>query len=362
MANVSTSTQSDSRHTDEYGIERATKDDPGFIERLRMKRDWFDHVMLMQERYATMGGNQYSAGITYFSVLAIFPILMLAFATLGFILANNEQLLIEIQEQISTSVDGQIGDLLNSVLETAISQRGSVAGIGLLTTLWSGLGWMNNLRYGVSKMWRVDPTEGGFMGNKIKDLLGLVGLLLAFGVAFGVTAIGSSGLTARLIELVGLSEFPGIQLLTTLVAILLGVLANFLVMTWMLIYLPRTKVPRRSGLYAALIGALAFEVIKQAFSLFASNALSNPAGATFGPIIGLMVVMYLIWRVVLYCSAWAATTAESLEATPIQAPEPAVIRVRNEVGNRRNNPNVMLGAGAAAGAVGAAVLALIGRK
>lgn len=327
-----------------------------------MKWDWFDHVMLMQERYASMGGNQYSAGITYFSVLAIFPILMLVFAALGFVLANNEQLLLEIQDQISNSVDGQMGELLNSVLETAIAQRGSVAGIGALTTLWSGLGWMNNLRYGVSKMWRVDPTQGGFVGNKLKDLLGLLGLLVAFAVAFGVTAVGSSGLTTRLLDLVGLADFPGIQFLTTLVAILVGVIANFLVMAWMLIYLPRTKVPRRSGLYAALIGAVAFEVIKQAFSLFASNALSNPAGATFGPIIGLMVVMYLIWRVVLYCSAWAATTEESLEATPVQAPEPAVIRVRNEVGNRRNNPNMMLGAGAAAGVVGAAVLSLFGRK
>lgn len=357
-----TNTQSDRRHTDEYGIERATKDELGLVEKQRRKWGWFDHVMSMQERYSSMGGNQYSAGITYFSVLAIFPILMLVFATLGFVLANNEQLLIDIQGQISQSLDGELGDLLNSVLEAAIAQRGSVAGIGILTTLWSGLGWMGNLRYGVSKMWKLDPTEGAFVGRKIKDLLNLVGLLLAFGVAFGVTAVGSSGLTTRLIELVGLSEVPGIYFLTTLLTIILGVLANFLVIAWMIIFLPRTTVPRRSGLQAALIGAIAFEVIKQAFSLFASNALSNPAGATFGPIIGLMVVMYLIWRVVLYCSAWAATTEESRQITPIPTPEPAVIRVRNEVGNRRNNPNAMLGAGAAIGALGAAALALFNRK
>ncbi|MGP6173837.1 YhjD/YihY/BrkB family envelope integrity protein [Corynebacterium sp. A21] len=357
-----TSTQPDRRHTDEYGIERATRDEPGLVEKQRRKWGWFDHVMSMNERYSAMGGNQYAAGITYFSVLAIFPILMLVFATLGFILAANEELLIDIQDRISQSLEGQMGDLLNSILETAISQRGSVAGIGILTTLWSGLGWMGNLRYGVSKMWRLDPTEGAFLGKKLKDLLGLVGLLLALGVAFGVTALGSSGLTSRLIDLVGLAEVPGIHFMTTMLAILFGVAANFLVMVWMIIFLPRTKVPRRSGLQAALIGALAFEVIKQAFSLFASNALSNPAGATFGPIIGMMVVMYLIWRVVLYCSAWAATTEESRAITPVPAPEPAVIRVRNEVGNRRNNPNAMLGAGAVIGAAGAAALALFNRK
>lgn len=357
---MATSTQSDRRRTDEYGIERATKDDPGMVEKFRGRWGWFNHIMRMQERYASMGGNQYSAGITYFSVLAIFPILMLLFAALGFILANNEELLLDIQQQIADALDGEIGSLVNSILDTAIEQRGAVAGLGALTTLWAGLGWMHNLRYGVSKMWKLNPTEGNFVIKKLLDLLGLIGLLLAFVVAFGVTAIGSSGLTTQLLELVGLGEVPGIQWIVGIVAILVGILANFLVMLWLIMYLPRTKVPVKSGLLAALIGALAFEVIKQLGSLFASNALANPAGATFGPIIGLMVLLYLVWRLVLYVSAWAATTDESLAITPTPAPEPAIIRVRNEV-HRRPRPRAALGAGAAVGVAGAGLLSLFNR-
>ncbi|MGD7002813.1 YhjD/YihY/BrkB family envelope integrity protein [Corynebacterium halotolerans] len=358
---MATTTQSDRRYTDEYGIERATQDEPGLVDRLRDRWGWFDHIMRMQERFASMGGNQYSAGITYFSVLAIFPLLMLAFAALGFVLARNQQLLFDIQSQVSAQLSGQMGDMINQIIETAIEQRGAVAGLGALTTLWSGLGWMNNLRYGVSKMWKLDPTEGGFVAKKIADLLGLIGLLIAFAIAFGVTAVGSSGLTQQLLDMVGLGDVPGIQLITTVVAILVGVLANFLVMLWMIMYLPRTKVPIRSGMMAALLGAVAFEVVKQLGSLFFSNALSNPAGATFGPIIGIMVVMYLIWRIVLYVSAWAATTDESLRQTPMEAPEPAVIRVRNEIGGKPRR-GAMIGTGAALGAVGAGVLALFNRK
>lgn len=361
MVIVATTTRSDRRYTDEYGIERATKDEPGMVDRLRDKWGWFDHIMRMQQRFASMGGNQYSAGITYFSVLAIFPLLMLVFAALGFVLARNEPLLFDIQEQISQQLSGDMGTMVNDIIQTAVDQRGAVAGLGALTTLWSGLGWMNNLRYGVSKMWKLDPTEGGFVAKKAADLLGLIGIILAFGIAFGVTAIGSSGLTVQLLEWVGLGEIPGIQLITTVVAILVGVLANFLVMLWMIMYLPRTKVPWRSGLIAALIGAIAFEVVKQLGSIFFSNALSNPAGAAFGPIIGLMVVMYLIWRIVLYVSAWAATTDESIARTPVQAPEPAVIRVRNEV-DRTPRRGAMIGAGAAVGAAGAGLLALFNRK
>ncbi|AGF71651.1 YhjD/YihY/BrkB family envelope integrity protein [Corynebacterium halotolerans] len=359
---MATRTQPDRRHTDEFGIERAHPDDPGAVDRIRERSEWIDHLMRMQERYSSMGGNQYSAGITYFSVLAIFPILMLVVAAVSAVLANSPDVLDQVQTQITESVDGELGTIINDILVTAIEQRGAVAGIGAITALWSGLGWMNNLRYGVSKMWKVDPTDvGNFFTKKLADLLGLIGLILALVVAFGITAIGASGLTENLLQLVGLGDIPGIQWITYGVALLVGVLANFLVMAWLVFYLPRTKVPRRSGLIAALIGAIAFEVIKQLGSLFASNALSNPAGATFGPIIGLLVVLYLVWRLVLYISAWAATTEESMQEADVAVPDPAVIRVRTEV-NQGPGAGLTLGAGAALGALGAGALALLSRR
>ncbi|MDK6260692.1 YhjD/YihY/BrkB family envelope integrity protein [Corynebacterium frankenforstense] len=359
---AATVTDSDEKRTDVYGIERSTADEPGMVDKLRRKWGWFDHVMRMQERYASFGGNQYSAGITYFSVLAIFPLLMLVFAGAGFVLANNPDQLQSLQDSVTGALEGEIGEMISGVIETAVAQRGVIAGIGGLTALWSGLGWMDNLRYGVSKMWRLDPTDGNFAVKKAMDLVGLIGLLIAFGVAFGVTAVGSSGLTARLIEMVGLDHVPGIQYVTWLLAVLIGVAANFLVMLWIVMYLPRTRVPRRSGLQAALIGAVAFEVIKQLGSVFASNALNNPAGAAFGPIIGLMVMMYLVWRVVLYVSAWAATTEESLHLVKLPAPEPAVIRVRNEVRPETVSTPAAVGVGAAVGAAVTALATLLRRR
>ncbi|QGU03863.1 YhjD/YihY/BrkB family envelope integrity protein [Corynebacterium comes] len=359
---MATSTQPDRRHVDEFGIERAHDDDPGAVDKVRERSEFVDHLMRMQERYSSMGGNQYSAGITYFSVLAVFPVLMLVIAAAAAFLANRPEALTEVQNQIAGSVEGDLGVLINDILTTAIEQRGAVAGIGALTALWSGLGWMNNLRYGVSKMWKVDPTAvGSFLKNKSSDLLGLLGLFLALALAFGVTAIGSSGATQYLLDFLGLGGIPGIRVVTFGVALLVGLLANFLVMAWMVFYLPRTRVPRRSGLEAAAIGAVAFELIKQLGTLFASNALSNPAGATFGPIIGLMVVLYLVWRLVMYISAWAASTEESMRLAQMPAPEPAVIRVREEI-NRGPGAGTAIGVGAALGAVGAGAIALLRRK
>ena len=361
---MATRTAPDDRNTDEYGIERIREDEPGFVDKMRDKYEWFDHIMRMQERFGSKGGNQLSAGITYFSVLSIFPIAMLAFATMGFVLAGNPDLLSRVQEEITGAFDGDVGETVNSIVESAIEQRGAVLGIGGLTALWSGLNWMNNLRFGVSRMWALDPTEGNFVVKKINDLIALVILLLALVLAFGITAVGASGATQTLLDWVGLGDVPGINIITWVVALVVGILANFLVFFWLIKFLPRTKVPMKSGIQGALLGAIAFEVVKQLASVLAANALSNPAGATFGPIIGIMVVLYLVWRILMYCSAWSATSEESLRLAVVPAPEPAVIRVRNEL-----SPEVApvdaarnVGIGVAVGAVAAGALAFLQKK
>ncbi|WJZ01817.1 inner membrane protein YhjD [Corynebacterium freiburgense] len=345
---------------DEFGIERVSPDKPGFVDRYRQQWPWFDHVMRMHERYVEMGGSQYAAGITYFSVLSMFPILMLAFAGIAFALANRPEMVVEIQEQIAAQVSGDVADPINTIVETAISQRGAVAGVGAATALWSGLAWMYNLRYGVSKMWKFDPHAGNFLRDKLKDLLGLVGLLVAFVFAFGITAVGSSGLAYRIVAWIGADDIPGIFTLLWFVSLILGVLANYVVFFWLIKYMPRVKVPPRSALKAAWIGAIGFELFKQVASLFFASALTNPAGATFGPIIGVMVLLYFIWQILLYCSAWAATTEESLAQTKPAVPEPAVIRVRQEI-RVAPSPRSMATA-AAAGAAATAVIARLFRR
>ena len=180
-------------------------------------------------------------------------------------------------------------------------------------------------------------------------------------IAFGVTAAGSSGLTQKIFEQVGIDSFPGMDAVIVLAGIVIGLIANFLVFWWMVAFLPRTKVPTKSGLIGAAIGAVAFELIKQLSTVIMSSAAGNPAGAVFGPVIVLMVVMYLIWRVVLYVSAWMATTHESLELLEPPVPDQAVIRVRTEV-KQGPNAGVALGAGAALGAAAAGAWALLRRK
>ncbi|MDO4928869.1 MAG: YhjD/YihY/BrkB family envelope integrity protein [Corynebacterium sp.] len=336
------------QQTDEYGIER-THEEEGVVAKLRARWPWFDHVMRMNERYGAEGGNQYAAGITYFSVLSMFPILMLVFATAATVLARRPELLDDVQTYIADSIDGTFGETVNEIIDTAIEQRSVVFGIGGLTALWSGLGWMNNLRYGASKMWRYDVKGDGFVLNKLRDLVAFFSLIIILGITIGFTALGSSGITERVLGYVGLEDIPGIYYISFAVTLIFALLANYLAFFWLLKTLPRGEVPNKAALEAAVIGAIAFEIFKRIGSMFFSNALSNPAGATFGPIIGVMVLFYFIWRILLYCCAWAATIEESLAIAPLEAPAPAVIRVREVPQQQSSRLGVGLAVGAVAG-------------
>ncbi|MFC3849054.1 YhjD/YihY/BrkB family envelope integrity protein [Corynebacterium hansenii] len=327
---MATSTRPNPKKTDRYGIERVTEDDPGFVDKMRMKHEWFDHVMRMQERYSQEGGNHFAAGVTYFSVLSVFPLLMLAFAIIGFVLRGNDELMRTIENAITENLDGQMGETVSSIIDSAVGQAGGVFTVGFVTALWSGLSWMGNLRMGVTALWKRPILAENFILGKLRDLLRLLGMMLMIALTFAVTAIGSSGLTSSLVEKVGLDGIPGIGIFTAVVAIVLGLIANWILFFWMLASLPRGKVPMKPAAQGAVIGAIGLEVVKQLGSLFFSNALSNPAGAVFGPIIGLMVVFYLIWRITMYASAWTATTEEALAMEEPDAPPPAVINIRPE--------------------------------
>jgi membrane protein len=77
---------------------------------------------------------------------------------------------------------------------------------------------------------------------------------------------------------------------------------------------------------------------------------SQPAGAAFGPILGLLIFIFTVSQFVLFLTAWTATARENRVEQPQPAPPPALIRPEITV---RSGP----GLGAAAGLLGVGAMA-----
>ena len=306
-------------------------DKPGLVDRLRARYHWFDHVMRAQERYQDSKGDFYAAGITYFTIFALFPILMVGFAIGGFILVSQPDLLAQIQLRIKSTVSGEIGQQLVELMDSAIKSRTSVGVIGLATAAWAGLGWMANLREALSQMWGMARQEGkGFVRTKLSDLTAMVGLFLALVLTIGLTVLGSSGAMKQVLKWFGLDNVPGVSLALRVASLVISVLIAWLLFTWIIARLPRESVSFRSALRAGLMAAVAFEIFKQVASIYLRSVVTGPAGATFGPVLGLMVFAYITSRLILFATAWAATSKDNLEAAPVDPPQGAVITPRVE--------------------------------
>ncbi|MDT5400859.1 MAG: rane protein, partial [Mycobacterium sp.] len=182
---------------------------PGLMDRLRARFTWFDRVMRAQERYNDTDGNFYAAGITYFTIFALFPLLMVGFAVGGFVLASRPELLESVEQSIKSSVSGDLGKQLIGLMDSAIASRTSVGIIGLATAAWAGLGWMANLREALSQMWGLQRGERpDFVKAKLSDLLALVSAFAAIVITIGLTALGNGTVMRNVLDWMGIPDFP----------------------------------------------------------------------------------------------------------------------------------------------------------
>ncbi|MGU3500077.1 inner membrane protein YhjD [Mycobacterium sp. C31M] len=338
----------------------ADPDKPGVMDRLRSRFKWFNRVMLAQERYNDCKGDFYAAGITYFTIFALFPLLMVGFSVGGFILANQPELMTEVEDKIRSTVSGDLGSQLVELMDSAIASRGTVGVIGLATAAWAGLGWMNNLREALSQMWEQRHEPAGFVSTKLSDLGALVSTFVALTLTIGLTALSKESPMTTVLGWLGLRDVPGLGVGLQVVSWVVSILISWLFFTWIIARLPRESVSFRSSLRAGLIAAIAFEIFKQVASIYLQSVVTGPAGATFGPVLGLMVFAYITSRLILFATAWAATAAENMAAVPIDPPEPVLIRPRVEIREGVGLPGAA--AGFAAGALGGLGLARLLRR
>jgi membrane protein len=284
--------------------------------------------MRAQDRYQRSKGDFYAAGITYYTIFALFPLLMVAFSVLGFVLASRPEVMAEMEKRIKSVVSGDLGRQLVNLIDSAIDSRTSVGLIGLATAAWVGLGWMNNLREALSQMWDQRESENGFVRTKLSDLLALLSAFVAIVVTVALTALGDGSVLSKVLSWFGVHDFPGLGFGLRIAAIVVSVLVSWLLFTWMIARLPRESISFRSSVRAGLLAAIGFEVFKQVASIYLRSVVHGPAGATFGPVLGLMVFAYITARLVLFATAWAATSSDNLRPEPVPAPAPAVITPR----------------------------------
>lgn len=296
-----------------------------FVDNLKRKPR-IAHLLRSGQRFNSRLGNQFGAAITYFSVLAMVPILMFAFAALGFVLTVlRPDLLAQFTQLITDQLQGVptgVKDQLTQRIQDWLSNWQGVGIVGLLSAMYAGAGWVANLKSAVRAQWRpdFDMTENKRMIviEKLLNFAILIALLLLVLLTFGI-ATSAATMGSTVIGWLGLQNQPVIGwLVTKLAPIVASIVAGWLLFMFIYKVFPEQKTPFKPLAKGALIGAIGLGVLQYLSSFLVSKFSSNAAAAMFGPVIIIMLFFNLFARLILFVAAWIATATQPAVSTERQ--------------------------------------------
>lgn len=271
----------------------------------RERWPWFDHLLNTVERYTDRRGNTHAAAICFNGILALVPIIMVGFAIAAFVLNSRPELLADLKDAAVDAVPGDAGDQIGDVIDSAIASRAAVGVVGLVGATFTGIGWIAGVREALTEMYGGRVKRSAVM-SKLGDLATFILLGIALAGTFVLTGVVNS-FASQILDFVGLGDAswapPVLRLLTTLLSLSVA----WMLFTFIHARLPLIPLPFRNALKAGLVTAIAFEIIKAVGETYLRSVMSSPAGAAFGPILGIMVFAFLASRIVLYTAAWCAT-------------------------------------------------------
>lgn len=273
------------------------------IARLMRTHAWRSYETLDRVHWSRL-----AAAITFISFLALFPLITVA-AAIGAALLDKEQLK-KLEDKISEQVPGISDQLdINSLVANA-GTVGLVAGALLLIT---GVGWVGSIRECLRAVWELDDEDAGNpVLRRLKDGLVLLGLGVTVLVSLAASALGSTAVGWSADRL-GIDEGGAEGVLLQIAAIAIAVLADFLLLLYVLTLLPGVQPQRRRLVVAALIGAVGFELLKLLLGGYIRGVAARSMYGAFGVPIALLLWINFTAKLMLFCAAWTATPSKNAE-------------------------------------------------
>ncbi|WP_405840963.1 YihY/virulence factor BrkB family protein [Streptomyces platensis] len=274
------------------------------------------HLWRAYERMLRVHWTRLAAAITFTSFVALFPLLTVA-AAIGAALLSDARLH-TLENKLAEQLPGLSDRLDIAGLVDHAATVGLVAGAALLLT---GIGWVDSLRDCLRAVWEKPDEDINFFLGKLRDgalLLG-VGGVAVLSLACSTFASAAVGKVA---EAIGLPEGGIGSVLLSVAGFVIAVLADFLLLAYILTRLPGVHPPRRAVVVAGLLGAIGFELLKLLLSGYLQGVASRSMYGAFGTPVALLLWINFTAKLLVYCASWTATDGERhREGEELKVPE-----------------------------------------
>jgi membrane protein len=274
------------------------------IDRLQQRHRVLGVPYAVFKRFGEHDGGRLTATVAYYSFFSVFPLLLVFVTVLGIVLQNNDDL----REDLVEGAIGQIPVIGSQLADTdALPGDGLVLVLGILTSLWAGLGAVAALQQGLEVVADVPVHERGtFVAKKVRE----VAFLFLFAGALSISTLASN-----------LNTIFDVGAFTGALGVLATALVNAALLLMMFIVLPAQRRPTRDLLPGIIIGAILLTVLQQLGSFVVRHYIAGASDTygTFAIVIALLSWFYLVNRVVLMSAQANAVIADGLSPRRLRA-------------------------------------------
>ncbi len=156
------------------------------FDRYQQRHRWLAVPMAVLKKFSDDGGGNLAAVVTYYAFLSLFPLLLVMVTILGFVLQSNTGA----ENAVKNSVLSQFPVIGDYISVNALTGRVSALVIGLVISLWGGLGITNAIQNAFDQVWAVPrKNRPDFLQWRLKGLLLIVSLGGLFIVSTAVSGL-----------------------------------------------------------------------------------------------------------------------------------------------------------------------------
>ena len=213
-----------------------------------------------------------AAGISYYALFSIFPLLLFLVATLGFFMETEE-----VRGQVLEAFSGYFPgseNIIEQNLNAVLGVSGALGVFGILGLLWSGSAIFGGVSRSINRAWDVHADRPFFI-NKPRQLAMAAGVGLLFLLSLSIVAVSRT--TDQLVEAEAQKFMPMIGWVAPLgwVAPVVLQISSFMLTSAMFMlmykYMPNTRTYWQYVWPGAVVAAALFEIAKNVFVIYLSK-------------------------------------------------------------------------------------------
>lgn len=255
------------------------------------------------KRYSEHGCSLLAAGISYYVLFSIFPLLIFSVGVVGLLLENQslqDDLVNAVMENIPLTQDQGRSDVTDAIRSVSTTSSGAIGVIGLITMGWAASSVFGAVRRSLNIASSVE-VHRPWVPQKLLDLS-----MVFFFTPFFLASIAAT--TALRAAEAHSSDVPVLGGLADdlgtfwwLASILLPMVFSFLLFVFLYALIPVTRPRLHHVIPGAIVAAFLFEFAKLSFSLYLEHFSNyDVVFGSLGAVVAFMFWVYLSAGILLY--------------------------------------------------------------